>query len=79
LRLTDAQAIEISRSRPSRTPERGPFVSKSGLGETAGRSKRGNQYLQGASKKSLFVYPLHRHARRLLVDAPSADDAWQGR
>jgi len=42
------------------------------LGETAGRSKRGNQYLHGATKKSLFVYPLHRHARRLLVDSPSA-------
>ena len=36
------------------------------LGETAGRSKRGNQYLQGATKKALFVYPLRRHAVRLL-------------
>lgn len=37
------------------------------LGLTAGRTKRGNQYLYGATKKSLFIYPLHRHARRLLV------------
>lgn len=44
------------------------------LGETAGRSKRGNQYLKGATKKSLFVYPLHRHARRLLVGPPSTND-----
>jgi hypothetical protein len=41
------------------------------LGQTAGRSKHGNQYLQGATKKSLFIYPLHRHARRLLVDPPN--------
>jgi hypothetical protein len=47
------------------------------LGETAGRSKRGNQYLQGATKKLLFVYPLHRHARRLLVGLPSTNDALQ--
>jgi len=45
------------------------------LGQTAGRSKRGNQYLQGATKKALFVYPLHRHARRLLVGPPSTNDA----
>ena len=44
------------------------------LGETAGRSKRGNQYLQGATKKSLYVYPLHRHARRLLAGPPSTND-----
>ena len=37
------------------------------LGQTAGRSKRGNDYLYGATKKSLLIYPLHRHARRLLV------------
>jgi hypothetical protein len=36
------------------------------LGETAGRSKRGNQYLHGGTKKALFVYPLHRHASRIL-------------
>lgn len=40
------------------------------LGQTAGRSKRGNQYLYGASKKALFVYPLHRHACRILRDVP---------
>jgi hypothetical protein len=36
------------------------------LGETAGRSKRGNQYLHGGTKKALFVYPLHREATRAL-------------
>jgi hypothetical protein len=41
------------------------------LGHTAGRSKRGNQYLRGATKKALFVYPLHRQARRLLVTPAS--------
>lgn len=45
------------------------------LGETAGRSKRGNEYLYGATKKSLFVYPLHRQARRLLSSQPSANGA----
>lgn len=35
------------------------------LGQTAGRSKRGNAYLPGSSK-ALFVYPLRRDARRLL-------------
>jgi hypothetical protein len=47
------------------------------LGQTAGRSKRGNQYLRGASKKSLFVYPLARHARQLLV-SPAKDPRPQG-
>jgi hypothetical protein len=36
------------------------------LGHTAGRSKRGNQFLYGATPKAVFVYELHRHARRLL-------------
>lgn len=36
------------------------------LGETAGRSKRGNNYAYGGTRKSLFVYPLRRHARRWL-------------
>lgn len=36
------------------------------LGQTAGRSKRGNNYLYGGSPKALFVYPLHRQARRWL-------------
>lgn len=36
------------------------------LGETAGRSKRGNNYSHGATRKSLFVYPLRPHATRLL-------------
>jgi hypothetical protein len=35
------------------------------LGQTAGRSKRGNAFLPG-SPKALFVYPLRRDARRLL-------------
>jgi hypothetical protein len=34
------------------------------LGETAGRSKRGNQYAHGGTSKALFVYPLRRHATR---------------
>ena len=36
------------------------------LGETAGRSKRGNAYLHGGTRKALFVYPLRRHATRRL-------------
>ena len=36
------------------------------LGETAGRSKRGNQYLHGGTRKALYTYPLRRHATRLL-------------
>jgi hypothetical protein len=36
------------------------------LGETAGRSKHGNNYSHGGTRKALFVYPLHRHARRYL-------------
>jgi hypothetical protein len=36
------------------------------LGETAGRSKRGNNYLYGGTKKALFVYPLRRDARQCL-------------
>jgi len=38
------------------------------LGETAGRSKRGNNYARGGTRKSLFVYPLRRHATRWLRD-----------
>lgn len=36
------------------------------LGETAGRSKRGNNYSRGGTRKALYVYPLHRHATRCL-------------
>jgi hypothetical protein len=36
------------------------------LGQTAGRSKRGNQYAHGGTKKALFVYPLDRDAVRRL-------------
>ncbi len=36
------------------------------LGQTAGRTKRGNAYLHGGTPKAVFVYELHRHARRLL-------------
>jgi len=39
------------------------------LGLTAGRSKRGNAYLYGASRKAVFVYPLHRRAQQLLRTA----------
>ena len=36
------------------------------LGQTAGRTKRGNNYLHEGSKKALFVYPLRRDATRRL-------------
>jgi hypothetical protein len=36
------------------------------LGQTAGRSKRGNAYLYGAVPKAVYVYELHRRARSLL-------------
>jgi hypothetical protein len=49
------------------------------LGETAGRSKRGNQYLHGATKKGLFVYPLHRHATRILSEVRGDPRAPVGR
>lgn len=39
------------------------------LGDTAGRSKRGNNYSHGSTKKALFVYPLHRHATRDLKES----------
>lgn len=38
------------------------------LGQTAGRRKRGNEYLYDSSKKALFVYPLHRDATQRLRD-----------
>jgi hypothetical protein len=37
------------------------------LGQTAGRSKRGNAYLHEGTSKGLFVYPLRRQALSLLV------------
>lgn len=40
------------------------------LGQTAGRTKRGNAYLHGGTPKALYVYPLHRKAKRLLGDEP---------
>jgi hypothetical protein len=36
------------------------------LGQTAGRTKRGNQYAYGSAKKALFVYPLRKEAARWL-------------
>ena len=42
------------------------------LGQTAGRSKRGNEYLHAGSPKALFVYPLHRRAQSLLAGEPQA-------
>jgi hypothetical protein len=39
------------------------------LGETAGRSKHGNEYSCGGTRKALFVYPLDRHATRRLREA----------
>jgi hypothetical protein len=38
------------------------------LGQTAGRTKRGNNYSYGGSKKALFVYPLCRDAKRRLLE-----------
>ena len=44
------------------------------LGHTAGRSKRGNQYLSHGTPKAYYVYPLHRRARDLLCHAlPKGD------
>lgn len=40
------------------------------LGMTAGRIRRGNAVLHGGSPKALYVYPLHRRARRLLTEQP---------
>lgn len=43
------------------------------LGLSAGRSRHGNAYRFGGSRKAVFVYPLHRRARALLSagsDAP---------
>jgi hypothetical protein len=45
------------------------------LGQTAGRSKRGNTYSYGGSKKALFVYPLRRNAARWLQDENRAPQA----
>ena len=39
------------------------------LGQTAGRTRRGNAYLHEGSPKGLFVYPLHRQATKLLAGA----------
>jgi len=36
------------------------------LGESAGRSKQGNNYSYGGTRKALLVYPLRRDATRLL-------------
>jgi hypothetical protein len=44
------------------------------LGQTAGRSKRGNAYLYNGKPKALFVYPLHRQAKRLLAGGASVAD-----
>lgn len=38
------------------------------LGQTAGRSKRGNNYTTGTAKKALFVYPLRRNATQWLSE-----------
>lgn len=35
------------------------------LGQTRGRSKHGNKYVENGVPKAVFVYPLHRRARRL--------------
>ncbi len=38
------------------------------LGQTAGRTKRGDAYLRGGTPKALFVYELRRNARRALCN-----------
>ena len=43
------------------------------LGQTAGRSKRGNNYSRGSSRKALFVYPLRRNATRWLTGKHESD------
>lgn len=40
------------------------------LGQTAGRTKRGNKYLKQGTPKAHYVYPLHRRARELLCHGP---------
>lgn len=40
------------------------------LGHTAGRTKRGNKYLQRGTPKAHYVYPLHRRTRELLCHGP---------
>jgi len=40
------------------------------LGQTAGRTKRGNAYLHRGTPKALYVYPLHRKVKRLLTEEP---------
>lgn len=42
------------------------------LGHTAGRRKQGNSYLYDSTPKSVYVYPLHRHARSMLCGAEAA-------
>lgn len=49
------------------------------LGKTAGRSKRGNNYSCGGTKKALFVYPLHRDATCILREAPGHTKTQAGR
>lgn len=39
------------------------------LGQTRGRSKRGNRYVHNGAPKSVFVYPLHRRAKQRLCQA----------
>jgi hypothetical protein len=43
------------------------------LGQTAGRQKRGNAYLHGATKKALYVYPLRRNVTRWLREWDAKD------
>jgi hypothetical protein len=43
------------------------------LGQTAGRSKRGNAYPKNGAPKALYVYPLHRRASECLRERPAKD------
>jgi len=38
------------------------------VGQTKGSAKKGNAYLYHGQPKAIFVYPLHRHFRRHLLD-----------
>jgi hypothetical protein len=38
------------------------------MGQTKGSAKKGNDYLYHGQPKAIYLYPLHRHFRRYLVD-----------
>jgi hypothetical protein len=40
----------------------------SNVGQTKGSAKKGNDYLYHGQPKAIYLYPLHRHYRRFLLD-----------